>query len=129
GYVKPYTVTPSAIYSIARAPLAAAGMSRAHNRLWDLLILILLERGQGGMVEGGKIYGLMFISTNVRKLEIIQLQVCTPPKNSTMLSHGRVGIFFAHSDEYDVHKGVGEVMSRFGKGKTPDPTPFSEEEL
>lgn len=46
--------------------------------------------------------------------------------------HGREGHFFGASGEhtlYDVYKAVAEVLFSLGKGKSPEPTTFAQEDL
>ena len=46
--------------------------------------------------------------------------------------HGREGFFFGASGEhdlYDVSKAVAEALYAVGKGKSPDPTTFTQDEL
>ncbi|KAG7088840.1 hypothetical protein E1B28_012795 [Marasmius oreades] len=130
GYIKSYIIAPSAIYSISRNPLVVAGISNSHNRLWSFLIPISLVRGQGGMVGEGK---NIWPNVHIDELVILyDLLLDSILKNPTTTSHGREGIFFAHSDEYkfyDVYKRIAEVLFKLGKGRSPEPTPFEEDEL
>ena len=45
--------------------------------------------------------------------------------------HGREGYYFGASDEYrlyDLAKAYSQVLYDLGKGKSPEPTPFTDEE-
>ena len=46
--------------------------------------------------------------------------------------HGREGFFFGASGEhdlYDVSKAVAEALVELGKGKSPEPTTFTKEDI
>jgi len=52
-------------------------------------------------------------------------------KNPTT-KHGREGFYFGESGEhrlYDIYKKSAEALAALGKGKSPEPTKFSEEEV
>ena len=53
-------------------------------------------------------------------------------KDPSVPGHGREGFYFGENGEhnmYEVGKAIGDALVALGKSATPDPTPFTEEEL
>ena len=53
-------------------------------------------------------------------------------KDPKVPGHGREGFYFGENGEhnmYEVGKAIGDALVALGKSATPDPTPFTEEEL
>ncbi|KAG6901123.1 hypothetical protein C0995_000372 [Termitomyces sp. Mi166 len=147
GYVKTYIILPSTIYGLVSNKLVDLGIQNPHSIQIPALIDASLARGQGGMVGQGKnIWPNVHIDdgTNVR-FSISPLLMINLPlvvdlyivlydsiKNNPATGHGREGFYFGENDEYTLYqigKTISEVLVEMGKGKSPEPTTFSKEEI
>ncbi|KAI9439805.1 hypothetical protein H4582DRAFT_1549586 [Lactarius indigo] len=128
GYVRTYIVLPSTIYGIATGNLFDLGISHAYSQQVPTAIKASLDRGQGGMIGEGK-----NIWPNVEvheQAELYQIILDAALSNSNT-PHGREGYYFGASDEYklyDLAKAYSQALYDLGKGKSPEPTPFTAEE-
>jgi len=127
GYVRTYIVLPSIIYGIATGKLFDLGISRSHS-IVPMSIKASLDRGQGGMFgEGKNIWANVEIHEQAELFQIILDAALSDPNTP----HGREGFYFGESDElrlYDLAKAYSQALYDLGKGKSPDPTPFTAEE-
>ena len=80
---------------------------------------------------------LLFVSsilvfpTLVAEAELYQI-ILDAALSDPNTPHGREGFYFGASDEYrlyDLAKAYSQVLYDLGKGKSPDPTPFTAEEV
>ncbi|KAH9168825.1 hypothetical protein EDB89DRAFT_2202042 [Lactarius sanguifluus] len=106
GYVRTYIVLPSTIYGIAT------------GKLFDL----------GGVIgEGKNIWPNVEVHEQAELYQIILDAALFDPNTP----HGRDGYYFGASDEYrlyDLAKAYSRALYDLGKGKSPEPTPFTAEE-
>jgi hypothetical protein len=88
-----------------------------------------LDRGQGGVVgEGKNIWSHVEIHELGEMYEILFDATLSDPN----LAHGREGYYFCENGEYklyDVAKAYSQALYDLGKGKSPDPTAFSADEV
>lgn len=130
GYVKTYIIVPSTIYGIASNPLVDAGIQNPHSIQIPQLIRASVDRGQGGMVGDGKNLWPNVDIDEVADLYIVLFDRIRADLNGT--PHGREGFFFGASGEhrlYDICKKVAEVLVELGKGRSPEPTTFTQADL
>lgn len=129
GYVRTYIVLPSTVYGIATGKLFDLGISHAHSIQVPFAIKASLDRGQGGMIgEGKNIWPDVEIH---EQAELFQL-IFDAALSDANTPHGREGYYFGASDEYrlyDLAKAYSQVLYDLGKGKSPEPTPFTAEEV
>lgn len=139
---------PSLIYGIATGKLVELGLQNPYSIQIPALIDASLARGQGGMVGEGKniwvnvhIEDGMHIYLDDRQsgtdhgntvadlyIDLYNAILANPDK----VGHGREGIYFGENGElrfYDISKAVAQALVDAGKGKSPEPTPFTKEEL
>ncbi|KAG6915857.1 hypothetical protein DXG01_009564 [Tephrocybe rancida] len=115
GYVKSYIILPSTIYGLASNKLVDLGIQNPHSIQIPALIDASLDRGQGGMVVAD-LYTVLYNSI----------------KTNSATGHGREGFYFGENGEhtlYDIGKAVSEALVELGKSKSPEPTPFSKDEI
>ena len=145
GYVRTYIVLPSTIYGIATGKLFDLGISHAHSIQVPIAIKASLDRGQGGMIGEGKniwplveiherqslfVYSVSAFLTSGAEAELYKVIFDAALANPNT-PHGREGYYFGASDEYrlyDLAKAYSQALYDLGKGKSPDPTPFTAEE-
>jgi len=129
GYVRTHIILPSTIYGIAKGPLYDKGVSNPHSVQVPALIKASWDRGQGGMVgEGKNIWPCVHIDEIV-DLYIVLYDAATANPNTPS---GREGFYFGESDHYlmyDVVKTVAKVLVELGRGKSEEPTTFTDEEM
>ncbi|KAH9041644.1 hypothetical protein EDB85DRAFT_2071888 [Lactarius pseudohatsudake] len=128
GYVRTYIVLPSTIYGIATGKLFDLGISHAFSQQIPAAIKASLDRGQGGVIgEGKNIWPNVEVHEQAELYQII-LDAALSDRNTP---HGRDGYYFGASDEYrlyDLAKAYSRALYDLGKGKSPEPTPFTAEE-
>ncbi|KAL5486104.1 hypothetical protein ACEPAI_7148 [Sanghuangporus weigelae] len=130
GYARTYIILPSTIYGIANNGLTEAGIQNPHSIQVPVLIRTSLARGQGGMVGLGKNKWPNVHIDDVTDLYIVLFDKVRADVNS--VPHGREGFFFGASDEhdlYDVSKAIAQALVELGRGQSPEPTTFTEEEI
>ncbi|KAH9052952.1 hypothetical protein EDB83DRAFT_1181456 [Lactarius deliciosus] len=129
GYVRTYIVLPSTIYGIATGKLFDLGISHAHSIQLPVAIKASLDRGQGGVIgEGKNIWPNVEVHEQAELYQIILDAALSDPSTP----HGRDGYYFGASDEYrlyDLAKAYSRALYDLGKGKSPEPTPFTAEEV
>ncbi|KAH9168824.1 hypothetical protein EDB89DRAFT_1855069 [Lactarius sanguifluus] len=129
GYVRTYIVLPSTIYGIAIGKLFDLGISHAHSIQLPVAIRASLDRGQGGVIgEGKNIWPNVEVHEQAELYQIILDAALSDPNTP----HGRDGYYFGASDEYrlyDLAKAYSQVLYDLGKGKSPEPTSFTAEEV
>ncbi|KAH7915630.1 hypothetical protein BJ138DRAFT_1176400 [Hygrophoropsis aurantiaca] len=128
GYVKTHIILPSTIYGIASSPVVDLGLQNPHSIQIPGLIKASLDRGQGGMVGEGKNLWPNVHIDDIADLYIVLYDAIITGK----AGHGREGFYFGTNGEhklYDVGQAVAQALYDSGKGKSPDPTTFSEEEI
>jgi len=129
GYVRTYIVLPSTIYGIATGKLYDLGISNPHSIQIPLAIRRSLDRGQGGVIgEGKNIWPHVEIHELVELYQLLLDATLSDPN----LPHGREGYYFAENGEYKLHdlaKAYSQALYELGKGKSPDPTPFTADEV
>ncbi|KII89891.1 hypothetical protein PLICRDRAFT_174707 [Plicaturopsis crispa FD-325 SS-3] len=129
GYVKTYIILPSTIYGIATGPLAEIGFQHPHSIQVPFLIKAAISRGQGGVVGTGA-----NLWPNVHIDEVADLYVVildSVLSGSDKADHGHEGYYFGENGEhklYDVSAAIAKALFELGKGKSPEPTTFSDEE-
>ncbi|KAH8990310.1 hypothetical protein EDB92DRAFT_1999227 [Lactarius akahatsu] len=121
-------VLPSTIYGIATGKLFDLGISHAYSQQIPAAIKASLDRGQGGMIgEGKNIWPNVEVHEQAELYQIILDAALSDPNTP----HGRDGYYFGASDEYrlyDLAKAYSRALYDLGKGKSPEPTPFTAEE-
>ncbi|KAG6813899.1 hypothetical protein H0H92_005748 [Tricholoma furcatifolium] len=129
GYVKSYIVLPSTIYGIAVHKLVDLGISNPHSIQIPSLIDASLDRGQGGMVGQGK---NIWPNVHIDDVADLYLILYDSINVNPATGHGREGIYFGENGEhtlYQIGQAVSRVLFETGKGKSPEPTTFSKEEI
>jgi len=130
GYVRVYIVIPSTIYGIATGKLVELGIQNPHSIQVPALIDASLDRGQGGVVGEGK---NLWPNVNVEDVaDLFVVLFNSIVSNPEKTGHGREGIYFGENGEhklYDVSKAVAQVLFDLGKGKSPEPTTFTKEDI
>jgi hypothetical protein len=128
GYVRTYIVLPSTIYGIATGKPFDLGISNSHSIQVPIAIKASLDRGQGGMIgEGKNIWPNVEIHEQAELYQVVLDAALSDPNTP----HGREGYYFGASDEYrlyDLAKAYSQALYDLGKGKSPEPTPFTAEE-
>lgn len=129
GYVRTYIVLPPTIYGKATGRLYDLGISNRHSIQIPLAIRTALDRGQGGVVgEGKNIWPHVELNELAELYEILLDATLSDPN----LAHGREGYYFTENGEYklyDVAKAYSQALYDLGKGKSPDPTTYSADEV
>jgi len=128
GYVKTYIILPSTIYGFATGKLVDIGVQHRYSIQIPNLIKASLARGQAAVVgEGKNIWPHVHIDEIADLYIVLYDSIVSNPTTG----HGRAGFYFGENGEYtlyEVSKGISEAMLALGKGKTLEPTPFTEEE-
>ncbi|KAI6006832.1 hypothetical protein EDD15DRAFT_2207248 [Pisolithus albus] len=127
NYVKTYIILPSTIYALAKTKFVDLGLQNPSSLQIPQLIRAGLLKGQGGVVGKGE-----NIWPNVHVDDIADLFVVVYENAlSGRAGHGREGFYFGENGEhklYDVSKVVAQELYNIGKGKSPEPAPFTEED-
>ncbi|KAI9509792.1 hypothetical protein F5148DRAFT_1184421 [Russula earlei] len=128
GYARTYIVLPPTIFGIATGKLYDLGISNRHSIQIPIAIKASLDRGQGGVIgEGKNTWPLVQIHELAEFYKILFDATLSDPSTP----HGREGYYFAENGEYKLHdlaKTYSRVLYDLGKGRGPDPTPFTTEE-
>ncbi|EJD06863.1 NAD-binding protein [Fomitiporia mediterranea MF3/22] len=130
GYARTYIILPSNVYGIAKNGLTEAGVQNPHSILIPVLVRASIDRGQGGMVGLGKNKWPNVHIDDVADLYIVLFDKIRADVNS--VPHGREGFYFGASGEHDLYevgKAVAQALVELGRGKSPEPTTFTKEEL
>lgn len=126
-YVKSYIILPSTVYSHAKTKLVALGVQNPRSIQIPMLIRAGLVKGQGGVVgKGENIWPNVHIG-DVSDLFIVVYENALLDK----AAHGREGFYFGENGEhkmYDVSKAVAQALHELGKGRSPEPEPFTEDD-
>ncbi|THH08886.1 hypothetical protein EW145_g2403 [Phellinidium pouzarii] len=130
GYAKTYIILPSTIYGISKNRLTEAGIQNPHSIQLPMLIRASVDRGQGGMVgEGKNKWPNVNIDDQADLYIILFDKTRTDPEGTP---HGREGYYFGASGEHtmlEVCKEVAKSLVVLGKGKSLEPTTFTQEDL
>ncbi|KII92141.1 hypothetical protein PLICRDRAFT_36933 [Plicaturopsis crispa FD-325 SS-3] len=128
GYAKTYIVLPTAVYGQATGPLVDAGFQHASSLMIPMLIKVALGRGQSGVVgKGLNQWGYVHVDDAADFYPILLDAVL-----SGKAAHGREGYYFLENGEqsqYAIAAEVAKVLFEYGKGKSPVPTTFTDEEI
>ncbi|KAI0033233.1 NAD(P)-binding protein [Vararia minispora EC-137] len=127
GYLKSYIVLPSLIYGTLTGRLADLGISNKHSIAVPLLVKVGVARGQGGMAgEGRNTWPHVEIHEVADLYDIIFRGAL-----AGVAPHGREGYYFAENGDVsfgEVARAYTKTLYNLGKSKTPEPTPFTDEE-
>ncbi|KAA1475298.1 NAD(P)-binding protein [Dentipellis sp. KUC8613] len=131
GYARTYIILPGTIYGLATGKLVDAGIINPRSIQVPRLITASLDRGQGGVVGLGKNYWPNVDIDDTAHLFLVVFDAALAHAEKTT-PHGREGFFFSENGEHqliDVSREIAKVLVDLGKGKSPEPTPFTEEEV
>ena len=143
--MRTYIILPPTIWGIATGRLFTLGLANSHSIQIPLAIKASLDRGQGGVIGEGK-NSWPHVEIHERELSFVQL--CLKLSKCTLvaemyqiifdaalsdpnLPHGREGYYFAENGEYrlyDLAKTYSQALYDLGKGKSPEPTAFTDDE-
>ncbi|KAL4252221.1 NAD(P)-dependent Metabolic Enzyme [Abortiporus biennis] len=130
GYLTSYIVIPSTIWGVPSTPLIDAGLQKTSSIQIPMLIKAALGMSQGGVVgKGVGQWGDVHID-DVADLYIVLLDAILA--NPGTVGHGREGYYFVENGEhtwYDISKEIAKALYDLGRGKSPEPTTFTSEEL
>lgn len=129
GYVKTYIILPSTIYGIAKGKLIDAGLTNPHSQQIPSLIKVSLARGQGGMVGTGQ---NLWPNVEIHEVADLYSVLYDSILSNPAAGHGREGFYFGANGEhkmYDVCKAIAQELVNAGRGKDPEPTTFTKEEI
>jgi len=130
GYVRAHIVMPSTIYGFASGPLIDAGVSNRHSIQIPNLIRAALDRRRGGIVgKGVAIWPDVHIDDVSDLYMVIYDTIVARPENA---GHGREGYYFGENGEHtwgDIGHAIGAALFELGISDSPEPTPFTTEEL
>ena len=148
GYVKVYIVLPANVFGMATGKLVELGVQHRHSVVIPLLTNTALMRGQGGIVgEGKNIMPNVHIDDRTSKTPSnyktryslgsnpvgeLYIGLYNAIHSDQPVGHGREGFYFGENGErcmYDICKAICEVLVDMGKGKSPEPTKFTKEEI
>ncbi|KIO01034.1 hypothetical protein M404DRAFT_150977, partial [Pisolithus tinctorius Marx 270] len=127
NYLKAYIILPSTIYALAKTKFVDLGLQNPRSQQIPRLIRAGLLKGQGGMVGRGE-----NVWPNVHIDDIADLYIVVYENAlSGKAGHGREGFYFGENEEHklcDLSKVVAQELYHIGRGKSPEPTPFIEED-
>ncbi|KAI6142651.1 hypothetical protein BKA82DRAFT_1003327 [Pisolithus tinctorius] len=127
NYVKAYIILPPTIYALAKTRFVDLGLQNPRSLQIPQLIRAGLLKGQGGMVGKGE-----NVWPNVHIDDIADLYIIVYENAlSGKAGHGREGFYFGENGEhklYDLSKVVAQELYNVGRGKSPEPAPFTEED-
>ncbi|KAA1475300.1 NAD(P)-binding protein [Dentipellis sp. KUC8613] len=130
GYARTYIILPGVVYGPVSGKLVDAGIVHRHSMLLPFLIKAGLDRGQGGIIGAGKnIWPAVEVNETADLLLLVFNAALEHDKHPT--PHGREGFFFGENGEYpaiDVGRVIAKTLYELGKGKSPEPTPFTHDE-
>ncbi|KAG6331881.1 hypothetical protein ID866_7207 [Astraeus odoratus] len=126
-YIKSFIILPSTIYGHAKTKLVDLGIQNPRSIQIPQFIRAGLVKGQGGMVGKGE-----NIWTNVHIDDIADLFIVVYENAlSEKAAHGREGLYFGENGEhklYDVAKAISQTLFELGRGRSPEPESFTEED-
>uniref|UniRef100_A0A0W0G8E1 Putative NAD-binding protein n=1 Tax=Moniliophthora roreri TaxID=221103 RepID=A0A0W0G8E1_MONRR len=129
GYVRTYIVIPSAVYTPAQNVFVDAGISNPAVSIFNSLVPIAIQRGQGFTIGAGvNVCPCVHIDELV---DIYERLLNSVLKDADKTPHGRAGYHFAASDEFrmgDVYEGIAKALFELGKAKSPELTQLTKEE-
>ncbi|RDB19487.1 Uncharacterized protein C2A9.02 [Hypsizygus marmoreus] len=130
GYVRTFIILPSTVYGIVTGKLVDLGIQHPYSLQVPAVIDASVRRGQGGMVGAGK-----NLWPNVHIDDIADLYVtllnAIHTKNPAA-THGREGYYFGENGEhsmYQIGAAVAQALVDIGKGKSAEPTSFTQDEI
>ncbi|KAG6864529.1 hypothetical protein C0991_008930 [Blastosporella zonata] len=130
GYVKTYIILPSTIYGIVSNKFVDLGLQNPRSIQVPRLIDAALARGQGGTVGSGK---NLWNDVSIEDVADLYLVLYDSIKaNPAGTGHGREGYYFGENGThslYEVGKAISEELVAVRKGRSAEPTPFTEEEI
>ncbi|KAI0649438.1 NAD-P-binding protein [Trametes meyenii] len=130
GFLRGYLVTPPTIFGLGHGPLFDAGIAHKHSQQIPTLIRTSIARGQGGIVGKGL---PIWNSVSIDDLaDFYVLLIEAVAKDPEAVPHGREGFYITETGEhtwYDIAKAVATALYEAGAGKSPEPTPLTEDEL
>ncbi|KAL0954820.1 hypothetical protein HGRIS_003765 [Hohenbuehelia grisea] len=129
GYVRTHIVLPSTIYGIAKGRLYDLGISNPQSIQIPGMIYVSLARGQGGMIGDGK---NLWPNVEIDDLGDLYIALFDAVLNNSDTGHGLDGYYFGENGEhslYDIGKSIAQALFDLGKGQSPEPTPFTEEDI
>ncbi|KII89888.1 hypothetical protein PLICRDRAFT_40070 [Plicaturopsis crispa FD-325 SS-3] len=129
GYARSFIVLPSMIYGLATGPLVDIGFQNPHSVQIPGLIKASIQRGQGGVVGKGANFWHNVHIDEVADIYILILDAVLSGSNAA--GHGQEGYYFGENGEhkmYDVSVAIAKALFELGKGESPEPTTFTEED-
>ncbi|KAG6808293.1 hypothetical protein H0H92_004623 [Tricholoma furcatifolium] len=130
GYVRTYIILPSTIYGIVNNKFTAVGIQNPRSIQLPALVNASLARGQGGTVGAGKNLWNNVAIDDIADLYLVLYDSIQKDPHGT--GHGREGYYFGENGThslYEVGKVIAETLYAAGKGQSPEPTPFTKEEI
>ncbi|TFY71385.1 hypothetical protein EVG20_g1597 [Dentipellis fragilis] len=130
GYARTYIILPGVVYGLASGKLVDAGIMNRRSMLGPLLVKAGLSRGQGGVIgEGKNLWPAVEVNETADLFLVVFNAALAHSEHPT--PHGREGYFFGENGEYpaiDLCRAIANALYELGKGKSPEPTPFTDEE-
>ncbi|KDQ49807.1 hypothetical protein JAAARDRAFT_42553, partial [Jaapia argillacea MUCL 33604] len=129
GYVRTHIILPSTIYGLATGPLFDKGISNRHSVQVPALIKASWDRSQGGMVGEGK---NLWPDVEIHEVADLYMILFDRATSDPTTPNGREGFYFGESGEYlmyDVCKAIAKALVEVGRGKSEEPTTFTQEDL
>lgn len=149
GYAKTYIILPSTIFGTPSNALTKAGIQNTHSIQLPFLIKASIGRGQGGVVGKGAakwnyvsnadseyqhsarlLTQCAHLSRLAAELFVVVFNGVTTPNNT--VPHGREGLFIGENGVFawsEVGNAIAKALYEAGKGKSPEATTFTSEEL
>ncbi|KAK2464833.1 hypothetical protein APHAL10511_003132 [Amanita phalloides] len=128
GYVNSYIVSPPTIWGQPTHAFAKAGISHTQSIQIPALIKVSLARGAGSYVGEGR---NVWDNCHVDEVGAFYVKLYDHIE-AGKATHGREGVYFVRADEhslYDIGKAIGKALYDAGKVTSPEPKPFTQEEL
>ncbi|EJF55689.1 NAD(P)-binding protein [Dichomitus squalens LYAD-421 SS1] len=130
GYARTHIVIPSTVYGIATHPLVKAGISNPHSIQIPSLIRFSLARKRAGVIGKGLSLWPNVHIDDTADIYIVLLDSILHHPDTT--GHGWEGLYFGESGEHrwlDISLAIGRAMYELGLADSPEPTPFSHDEI
>ncbi|KIP10517.1 hypothetical protein PHLGIDRAFT_232441 [Phlebiopsis gigantea 11061_1 CR5-6] len=130
GYAKTYIILPSTIFGTPSNALTKAGIQNTHSIQLPFLIKASIGRGQGGVVGKGAAKWNYVSNADTAELFVAVFNGVTTPNNT--VPHGREGLFIGENGVFawsEVGNAIAKALYEAGKGKSPEATTFTSEEL
>ncbi|KAF8817265.1 NAD(P)-binding protein [Phlegmacium glaucopus] len=129
GYTRSYIICPSVIVGSPSGKLSEAGIQNQHV-LCGMLFNVARECGGPRVVgKGRNICGLVSIA-DVADLYLRLFDSIA--QNRSSVAHGRDGIYFANTVEFNWFKfstKIGEVLVKHGEAQSSIPQPYTKQEM